>query len=377
MQDAEREVLVVKKLYEDARNRRLLSPAESVNAITVGSIHDDNSEPSPLGRLVELYRTAFPSPISSFGGGYRRSVKPDLAFPGGKVLYNYSPTKTTLSCFPRRSAPGLRSASPGKTPGDVRQTSHSAGTSNSAALISHHLGHCHESLMELLESQSNDIEGTPFIAPLLKAMIVHGCSWDMCGDRLKEVLEPQTDGRSIRHWISRWLGYGAPDIQRVMECTDQRATVLGFGELPDGSAHIFELPLPPSLGSRTDRRRLTVTLAWLSPVFPTTQKYRAASLWFDVQDNALAVKRQDGEWQEVRRGTVQHEVFEGKNAVVVSDGDSTLIKVNCRADAGKLMEPVRYGLVVSLEVAEGVNIRVYEEVRVRIRPEIDVRARTP
>lgn len=373
---AEREALVITTLYEDARNRRLISPAESVNAVTVGAVHHDSSGPHPVGRLVELFTAAFPSPISAFGGGYRRSVKPDLTYSGGRVLYNYSPTGTTISCFARRSAPGQCSAAPGILSGDVRKTFYSAGTSNAAALISHHLGRCYDSLSELLQSQSEIPNTSAFIAPLLKAMIVHGCSWDMCRERLQEVLGPQTDGRSIRHWVSQWLGYGTPDTQRVMACTEQRATVVGFGELADGAAHLFELPLPPSLGSRIDQRRLTVTLAWLSPVFPTTQKYRAASMWFDVQDARLTPDRKDAEWHEVRRGTVHHEVFEGHKAHVISDGDLLSLKVNCRADAGRLTQPVRYGLVVSLEVAEGVAIPVYEEVRIRIRPEIEVSART-
>ncbi|HVA49148.1 MAG TPA: S8 family peptidase [Pirellulales bacterium] len=375
--DAEREALAIRKLYEDARNRRLFSPAESINAITVGATHHDGSGANPVGRLVELFTVPLPSPISAFGGGYRRSVKPDLTFSGGRVLYNYSPTGTTLSCFPRRSAPGQCSATPGSLPGDIRKTFHSAGTSNAAALLSHHLGRCHDSLATLLESQQEVPDATAFIAPLLKAMIVHGCSWDMCGDRLHDVLSPHTDGRSLRHWKSQWLGYGVPDTQRVMQCAEQRATVLGFGELGDGAAHVFELPLPPSLGSRTDWRRLTVTVAWLSPVLPTTQKYRAASLWFDVQGPRLTRDRTDAEWHEVRRGTVHHEVFEGRDAHVISDGDSLSIKVNCRADAGALAHPVPYGLVVSLEVSEGVAIPVYQEVRARIRPTIEVRTRNP
>ena len=171
MDTAERETLVVRKLYEDARNRRLFSPAESVNGLTVGAIHQDNSQPDSMGRLVELFSAPLPSPISGFGGGYRRSVKPDLTFPGGKVLYNYSPTGTAISCFPRRSAPGQRSAAPGTVSGDIRQTIYSAGTSNAAALISHHLGHCYDSLIELLESQSHEVDATQFIASLLKAMI--------------------------------------------------------------------------------------------------------------------------------------------------------------------------------------------------------------
>ena len=46
--------------------------------------------------------------------------------------------------------------------------------------------------------------------------------------------------------------------------------------------------------------------------------------------------------------------------------------MNCREDAGKIQSPIAYGLVVSLEVAEGVDIAVYNEVRTRISPAIQI-----
>ena len=171
------------------------------------------------------------------------------------------------------------------------------------------------------------------------------------------------------------MGYGVPDSSRVLGCTEQRATLLGFGQLNDEEAHLFILPLPPSLGVRLDKRRLTVTLAWLSPLAVSTQRYRTASLWFEVEGGTLAPNRQEAEWHAVRRGTVQHEVFEGKSAVPISDGDSLTIKVNCRKDAAKMYESVAYGLAVSLEVAEGIDIAIYNEIRTRIASAIEIRAR--
>ena len=74
----------------------------------------------------------------------------------------------------------------------------------------------------------------------------------------------------------------------------------------------------------------------------------------------------------VQRGTVQHEVLEGDQAVDFQDGDAIVVKVNCRADAGDILKPVRYGLAVTLEVAEGVGIPIYQEVRERLRVRVPV-----
>jgi hypothetical protein len=157
-----------------------------------------------------------------------------------------------------------------------------------------------------------------------------------------------------------------------LDCNPQRATILGYGELLDGGAHIYQLPLPPSLSSQREWRRLTITLSWVTPIFPNNQKYRGASLWFEANNGFIGVKREDADHNAVRRGTVQHEVFEGTEATPYVDGDNLSIKINCRADANTFTEPIRYGLAVSLEVKETVDIAIYEEIRARIATEIQI-----
>jgi hypothetical protein len=377
LSQSEREQLVVHKLYEDARNRRLLSPAESINGLTVNAIHHDGGDGNVPGRLVECFSSPLPSPISAFGSGYRRSVKPDVVLSGGRVLYNFDIVQNTrIQCTAFRSRPGHEVASPGSG-SDTDKTAYSRGTSNAAATTSRILAISHDSLLQLFAEQAGDADPRPTLAPMLKALLVHSSDWNTSGERLRELLLPLTDSKNIRHWISRWIGYGEPNINRMIECTTQRATVLGFGSLLNDQGHLFSLPLPPSLSSRTTKRRLTVSLAWFSPIVPTSQKYRGAHLWFEVPGNRLAPTRQDADWQAVRRGTVQHEVFEGDKALGISDGDSIQIKVNCREDAGSFDQPISYGLAVSLEVAEGISLPIYEEIRTRIRPVVGIRPRNP
>ena len=171
------------------------------------------------------------------------------------------------------------------------------------------------------------------------------------------------NGRTFRYYVGRFLGYGIANLQRVMTCTAQRVTVVGHGTLSDGEGDVFTLPLPPSLSAIPEWRRLTITLAWLTPVNSKRQNYRVAHLWFDPKNgNTLAPDRQNAEFRAVQRGTVQHEILEGDRAVPFQDGDSIAIKVNCRSDAGKLRGSVRYGLAVTLEVREDVDIPVYQEV---------------
>lgn len=372
----ELEKKVIKALYADSRNRKIFSPAESINALTIGALHDDWATITPQDVRINPFECALPCPYSSFGGGYRRAIKPEIVYPGGRLFYERGVGEVDniiLECSFIRNAPGIRVASPGILAGELNKTIYCHGTSNSTALISRSAVMYYYSLIEILENQVHEIDYQPYVVPLLKAMVVHGCAWGGAGSRLKSVLQSEGNNHQIKNWISQWLGYGSLDVSKVIECTEQRATLLGFGQLNDGEAHVFSLPLPPSLGGRREKRKLTVTLAWLSPTAARTQKYRVASLWFELDTSLLGVSRTDTEWVAAKRGTVQHEVFEGEQALPLTEGDTLTIKVNCRQDATKIETPIRYGIVASLEVAEGVDIAVYNEVRTRIAPAVMIR----
>lgn len=378
-----REAAIVKELYRDASHRRLLSPAESINGLTVGAVHDDASAWQPTSTLYDPFVQTLPSPISAFGSGYRHALKPDIVFSGGRVPYQeklQQPTDGSYAVEPntmstRSHPPGNLSARPGRQPGDLADACYTCGTSNATALISHVAGLCCESLGQILDAQAAMVDSRVFEAPLLKAMLVHGSLWNDTSDRISDILRGPDNGDQLVGLVSRWIGYGTPEIGRVLDCTAQRATLLGYGQLPDGMAHVFHLPLPPSLSSSPIKRRLIVTLAWLSPIAVSTQRYRTASMWFGVDGIMLAQDREGAcggrsGWRMVRRGTLQHEVFEGTNAQPFVDGAEITIKVNCRGDAGRVLTPVPYGIVVSLEVAEGTDIAIYDEIRTRIAPRV-------
>jgi hypothetical protein len=90
----------------------------------------------------------------------------------------------------------------------------------------------------------------------------------------------------------------------------------------------------------------------------------------------LRVKRHNSvDDKAATRGTVQHEIYEGDDALAYVDGATFKCKVNCFADAGKLEGAVRFALCVSLEVAEGSEIQVYKEIRERISPTVGIHPR--
>ncbi|HOZ46554.1 MAG TPA: S8 family peptidase [Candidatus Hydrogenedentes bacterium] len=370
----DREKAVIKAIVADTRHRRLLSPAETLNGITLGASHADASVPLPSTGLIEPFaRPGLPSTISAQGPGYRRTIKPDIFLPGGRQFLaekqgtTHSKAVLQTSFFTR--PPGQRVATPGRT-GELDRTMYTRGTSNSAALASRWLGTLFD-VIERLRAEPDVSLPHEYETVLLKTLLIHGADWSGAGDLYEAILKNAQNSRTFTDYAGRFLGYGVPNVPKVMVCTDQRVTVLGFGRLDDGEGQEFHLPLPPSLSAVTEKRRLTVTLAWLTPVNSQRQNYRIAHLWFSPK-NDLATDRICADHHAVQRGTVQHEVLESAKAVDFQDGDTIVIKVNCRSDAGDLPEPIRYGLAVTLEVAEGISIPIYEEVRDRLRIRIPV-----
>jgi hypothetical protein len=378
-----RQNLAFTALTSENTGRRLIAPAEAMNALTVGAIHADRAQPAAILDRFDLFASGGLSPLSRVGHGYRRSVKPDILMPGGRVLYRErmvnDPTTSLLDAISASAAPGHRVALPPLPGQTFNETGYSRGTSNAAALASRAATQAYD-VIESLRIQVVDAPPAKFDAVLLKALMVHGAHWGGWSDRL---LAERPDFQSIENgntrriaqkdFITRWLGYGAVNAERAVTCTAERATLLGVGELGADEAFVFSAPLPPSLAGKIAWRRLTLTLAWMSPINVAHQGYRRAKLWVTPPQDQLRIKRSNSVHEKAAtRGTVQHEILEGEDAVAFADGDHFMCKVNCVADAGQLTEKVAFALCVSLEVAVGSEIAVYEEIRQRIMPPIGV-----
>ena len=89
----ERTKHVLQQLDKKIAERRLLSPAESLNALTIGAQHTDGTGDFDLRHRIDLLPgNEVLSPISRVGHGFHRSVKPEVLFPGGRQLYHDTPS---------------------------------------------------------------------------------------------------------------------------------------------------------------------------------------------------------------------------------------------------------------------------------------------
>lgn len=368
------------------RHRRILSPAEAVNAVTVGATAEDACGPWTARDSNEhdlALPHGLPSPVSGVGRGYRRIVKPDLLAPGGRVVFRAETAADGSASFQpvdarsrSRFPPGHKVAAPSAVQGDVSGFRYVAGTSNAAALASRNAARIADALMDLSnEPNAGELARVP-LALWIRTLLAHSACWSReAAEVVERALRNERNTHTFTDEISALLAYGSIRPDRVLACAEERATILAGGEISADERFVHRLPLPPSLNAHTAWRRLTVTLAWFSPINPTHRKYRRAALWFEPPgQRELVLQRHGVDWQAVRRGTLQHEVLEGDRGAIniVPDGHLE-IPVSCVADAGPLDERVPYAMAVTLEVAPGVNTKIYDEVRARVAPRVAVR----
>ncbi|WP_369070835.1 S8 family peptidase [Burkholderia gladioli] len=374
----------IRAASEGLVSRRLLSPAESLNAVTVGALHSDGSGDYQQMRRIDLMpnETLF-SPAMRLGHGFRRAVKPEVLFPGGRQLYQ-TPNLNGASTFRidrSKIQPGQTVAWDSNTPGSLSNVIFTRGTSNATALATRSAARIYEMLHELREHEGEELP-EPLMAVLIKALLIHGAKQpDSAKELLASALKNQRNSRQFKEVIARYVGYGAADIERVLTCTSQRATVLGCGEIRENEVHEYAFPMPIGLSAQKLWRRLVVTLAWFTPINPDHRNLREARLelepggatWDEVP---LKLKRQDGDHNQVLRGTVQHEVLEGENIIsAYQDGETLRVRVTCKKDATvRLDEVIPYGLAVTLEVKEDVDIPVYQQIRIKLKPQVIVGA---
>lgn len=361
---------VLEARYATTRQRRLLAPAEALNALTVGALHADGVRGALPDTVLDGITEGHPAGYSAAGPGYRRAVKPEILLPGGRQLFGRPPGSASGSVVLRAASqaatgPGLLTAAPDRRGGSAG-VAYSCGTSNATALASRTANEIFDVLAGLAAGPDEHAFPDPQYYPVLaKALLVHAAGWGEVGASLRQALG--LSGQTAKRELTQLLGYGPLDVTRVATAESTRVLLLGAGSILAGQRQQLLLPVPAALDRTTLWRRLTVTMAWFSPVNPRSFIHRIARLRCRIDEDKLRLERQEVDAHAVRRGTVQHEVFESQRAVVLATQDVLSLDVDCRVDAGALTAPVRYGVAVSLEVSATAQVDIHAQVRAGLR----------
>ncbi len=378
----------LKALRNSQAQRRPLSPAEAINAIAVGAMHTDNSQaPERQHRVDLLPGDGLPSRIGTVSLGFQRALVPAILMPGGRQLFTapFVESAAPASFEPEARSvqpPGIRVAAPAREPMQLDRSIHTRGTSNATALATRQAALIYERLLSLRSDPGGDRWEERHTASLLKTLLVHGASWSRAAaiidgvfreDILKEVgNDAQRAWQPLSRLLASFLGYGEVSPERALYCTDRRVTLIGWGTLAAGDAHQFEVPLPEALSGMRVKRRLIVTLGWITPVNFAHRKYRRALLWFDRPQDVFGLSEdREGVNQDIaQRGTVQHQIYTGEKAIPVGENAAAQIQVNCAERAGRLDEEVPYAFAVTLELAQPILASIYEQIREKVQARI-------
>ena len=359
----------LKEMANSIRNRKILSPAESINSITVGAVNADySSVPKNDSRVDVMDEERLMAEYSRLGGGHRGAIKPEIVVAGGRQMYTKQlDDAESLWVKPDTSSdvPGQRFAAIGRLPEEKNYVAYGRGTSNAAALTTHAAGLIYDVIDELRTDANHAID-EKYDSLLIKSLLVHGASWR--GMRLHlDVLKNSANSQQFKRYIAKYLGYGEPDFSRVMECTSNRVTALGFGDITMDKSHQFRLPMP--LVGMGMHYTLIVTLSYFTPIAPLHLNYRKAKLFFKCLLPNL--NRRDAHGDHVHKGTVQHEIFNLKKF----DEEAINIVVQCNTDAtSHLDEPIPYALAITLETEQKIIFDIYNEIKAEIGQRVPTQA---
>ena len=372
----ERTVGVLRAVDGMKAERRVFSPAETVNGITVGACNQD-SVPSHQRMLGTSHSPVYPeasmsNPSSALGPGFGLSVKPDILMPGGRERLRPVGNDKFVSVEPMKATrfAGLKVAGPPRD-GQENTEGYSGGTSGAAALASRTCHRIHDAL--------EDVYGATFTgmphgqrAVILKALLVHPARWPKgTANLIRTTIGPANNKQHVQQKdnIRRYLGYGLVDADEAITCAADRATFWATGTLEHDKIAAIDVPVPAVIGGNAQFHAIGATLAWFTPVSPGRKNYRAVRLKLLEPDwlSTLGVKAgpDQPDHNQARRGTVFTRWWSGAKSPAVGPSDTIRLLVQRDPDQGGVVdELIPYGLAVTLTMP-GV-IELYDQVRQRL-----------
>lgn len=349
---------------------RLSNPAQSLQALTVGSIsHSDyyNNDVATMGKNGEI------SAFSRIGPGIWDSIKPDVVEYGGTYALNESDNTLTT---PEEVCIDLIRCSP-LGPAHAKDI---IGTSFAAPKVTH----IASAIQRVLPNAS---------ALLYRALIVQSAKFPRDTSRLS------TDEKQM---LMRQMGYGLPDLIKATMNNDYRVTLVttDTNEIGVGEAHIYQIFLPNTLRDiamdfnilveitlsysakpRRTRRGvksyMSTWLDWVCSRIGETEKtftQRVFETDASVQDDGpfkWAIRERD-DWGDYKGFNRKNQTLQKDWCIIKSSQLSAAFCVAVRGHKGwGSLFKAKYALAVSFEAIDQ-NIEIYEPIQLSNRVVIEV-----
>jgi hypothetical protein len=199
---------------------RIANPAQSLQALTVGSVTLNSYRDPDWSSLGEKDQ---PSPFSCSGPGIWDTIKPDVVEYGGDIVIdNNSPP--TLKCSP--TSPELVRSTLDSHPAPLIAAD-TFGTSFASPKVSY-----------IAARLASEFPNESCL--LYRALIVQSARWPSWADS-------KTNEEKLQ--ILRQIGYGIPNLERAIANTPYRSTFITRGDerIRARDARIYQVQLPESL----------------------------------------------------------------------------------------------------------------------------------
>lgn len=243
--------------YLDAAASRIANPAQSLQALTVGSVAYDafnNDDYQSLARSVDA-----PSAFSRSGFGLWGVPKPDVVEHGGDFVTGsgtvMSPPERAASCCPEL----VRSTLSGGPAFDRD----AVGTSFAAPKVA-----------RVAAAVAATLPDEPCL--LYRALVAQSARWPSWAENLRS--EEQLA-------LLRRVGYGVPDLDRATINTESRVTLItdGVQSVKAGHCDIYHVPIPTSLRGQSNEAdfRIEVTLSYSAAPRRTRRGHAYLETWAD------------------------------------------------------------------------------------------------
>jgi len=235
------------------KSARISDPAQSLQAITVGSVGIQELK----GLYYSLSKHSEPSSYSCSGPGIWGTIKPEVVEYGGDFAFDSGqPPNVAVH---RDLSPEL-----------VRSTMHGGnhygkdaiGTSFATPKVTH--------IIAALEKNFPD---QPTL--LYRALLIQSARWPEWAENALNKDE-----------IIKSIGYGIPDIDRAITNTENRVTLISNGEtfIKAKQVHIYEVKIPEEIRKPAEsfNYRVDITLSYKAePRRTRRNKRRYLSTWLD------------------------------------------------------------------------------------------------
>lgn len=359
---------------------RISNPAQSLQALTVGSISSEFYQDQDRRSLSQ---TNHPSSFTRSGFGLWHSIKPEVVECGGDyVIDSSSPPRLTQ--LPQVCPELVRSTLHGGPP----YARDAVGTSYSTPKVAHIAGH----LAALFPNRET---------LLYRALIVNSARWPEWAESADVAERPK---------IVQTIGYGIPNLERSTRNNSNRVTLIteSLYEIKAKEGFIFGIPIPMELRRPGDdfEVRIDVTLSYSAEPRRTRKSRRGylgvwldwksskrhesfeafcnRALEMDVEETSdeenfswmLGNKRErDGDTDGVTRknGTVQKD-WTIAHSFELPDIFGIVVRGHKGWDRQNQNAMAKFSLVVSFE-ARGIQASIYTLIKEAIETEIESQVR--